>query len=116
MYRRVLTMQDISCVGQCSATVALPILSACGMEACILPTALLSTHTGGFGTPARLDGSAYGEQALEHYHALGVEFDCIYTGYLGGETAADADSSEADETESSSASDAQDSSSADSAE
>ena len=52
MYRRVLTMQDISCVGQCSTTVALPILSACGMEACILPTALLSTHTGGFGKPA----------------------------------------------------------------
>ena len=40
-------MQDISCVGQCSTTVALPILSACGLEACILPTALLSTHTGG---------------------------------------------------------------------
>lgn len=53
MYRRVLTMQDISCVGQCSTTVALPILSACGLEACILPTALLSTHTGGFGKPAR---------------------------------------------------------------
>ena len=46
---------------------------------------VLSTHTGGLGTPARLDGCAYGEQALEHYHALGVEFDCIYTGYLGGE-------------------------------
>lgn len=45
-------MQDISCVGQCSTTVALPILSACGLEACILPTALLSTHTGGFGKPA----------------------------------------------------------------
>ena len=50
-----------------------------------LPTVVLSTHTGGLGTPARLDGCAYGEQALEHYHALGVEFDCIYTGYLGGE-------------------------------
>ena len=71
MYRRVLTMQDISCVGQCSTTVALPILSACGLEACILPTALLSTHTGGFGTPARLDGCAYGEAALEHYRELG---------------------------------------------
>ncbi len=62
MYRRVLTMQDISCVGQCSTTVALPILSACGLEACILPTALLSTHTGGFGKPAvvHFDGGADG--------------------------------------------------------
>ena len=46
---------------------------------------VLSTHTGGLGTPARLDGCAYGEAALEHYHALGLDFDCIYTGYLGGE-------------------------------
>ena len=47
-YKRVLTVQDISCVGQCSLTVALPILSACGLETCILPSAVLSTHTGGF--------------------------------------------------------------------
>ena len=45
-------MQDISCVGQCSMTVALPILTLCGMETCILPSAVLSTHTGGFGKPA----------------------------------------------------------------
>ena len=51
-YKRILTIQDISCVGQCSMTVALPILSACGHETCTLPTALLSTHTGGFGKPA----------------------------------------------------------------
>ena len=50
-YRRILTVQDISCVGQCSITVALPILSACGHETCILPSAVLSTHTGGFGMP-----------------------------------------------------------------
>ena len=51
-YKRILTIQDISCVGQCSLTVALPVLSACGHETCVLPTALLSTHTGGFGKPA----------------------------------------------------------------
>ena len=51
-YRRILTIQDISCLGQCSMTVALPILSACGHETCILPAALLSTHTGGFTNPA----------------------------------------------------------------
>ena len=45
---RILTVQDISCVGQCSATVALPVISACGVEACIMPSAILSTHTGGF--------------------------------------------------------------------
>ena len=47
-YKRILTIQDISCVGQCSMTVALPILSACGLETAILPSAVLSTHTGGF--------------------------------------------------------------------
>ena len=47
-YKKILTIQDISCVGQCSLTVALPILSACGMETCILPSAILSTHTAGF--------------------------------------------------------------------
>ena len=47
-YQKILTVQDISCVGQCSLTVALPILSAAGMETCILPSAVLSTHTAGF--------------------------------------------------------------------
>ena len=46
---------------------------------------VLSTHTGGLGTPARLDGAAYGLAALKHYRELGVEFACIYPGYLGGE-------------------------------
>ena len=47
-YKRVLTIQDISCVGQCSLTVALPIISACGVETGIIPSAILSTHTAGF--------------------------------------------------------------------
>ena len=47
-YPKILTIQDISCVGQCSLTAALPILSAMGAETCILPSAVLSTHTGGF--------------------------------------------------------------------
>lgn len=72
-------------MGRCSLAVILPVLSVMGVQPVALPTVVLSTHTGGLGTPARLDGCAYGEQALEHYHALGVEFDCIYTGYLGGE-------------------------------
>ena len=47
-YKRILTIQDISCVGQCSLTVALPIISACGIETSVLPSAVLSTHTAGF--------------------------------------------------------------------
>ena len=72
-YKRILTIQDISCVGQCSMTVALPILSACGHETCILPTAVLSTHTGGFGKPVvqhlAVDGM------WRHWKEQGINFD-----------------------------------------
>lgn len=82
-YKRILTIQDISCVGQCSMTVALPILSACGHETCILPTALLSTHTGGFGRPEiiHLDGAL--ENICRHWQENGIAFDGILVGYLG---------------------------------
>ena len=83
--KRVLCIHDLSGVGRCSLSVILPVLSVMGVQPVALPTVVLSTHTGGFGTPARLDGCAYGEAALEHYHQLGLDFDCIYTGYLGGE-------------------------------
>lgn len=80
-YKRILTIQDISCVGQCSMTVALPILSACGHETCILPTAVLSTHTGGFGKPVvqhiQVDGM------WQHWKEQGITFDAILVGYLG---------------------------------
>lgn len=85
MYKRVLTMQDISCLGQCSMTVALPILSACGLETCVLPTAILSTHTGGFGEVSFRDLSAEVEQILHQWDRLEMDFDAIYTGYLGTE-------------------------------
>lgn len=85
MYKRVLTMQDISCLGQCSMTVALPILSACGLETCVLPTAILSTHTGGFGEVSFRDLSAEVEQILHQWDRLEIDFDAIYTGYLGTE-------------------------------
>lgn len=89
-YKRILTIQDISCVGQCSMTVAMPILSACGHETCILPTALLSTHTGGFGKPAvtHLDGSL--EAIWQHWKASGITFDGILVGYLGSVAAVEA--------------------------
>lgn len=83
--KKVLCIHDLSGVGRCSLSVILPVLTAMGLQPVALPTVVLSTHTGGLGTPARLDGCAYGEAALEHYRALGLSFDCIYSGYLGGE-------------------------------
>lgn len=82
-YRRILTVQDISCVGQCSITVALPILSACGHETCILPSAVLSTHTGGFGPAHIKDLTEDFAGILEHWQDQKFTFDAIYTGYLG---------------------------------
>lgn len=82
-YKRILTIQDISCVGQCSLTVALPILSACGHETCILPTALLSTHTGGFGKPAVVRFSEGLTEIWQHWRRCGISFDAILVGYLG---------------------------------
>lgn len=86
-YKRILTTQDISCVGQCSLTVALPVLSACGHETCVLPTALLSTHTGGFGKPAIAPLSSALPEIVEHWKQNGITFDLILTGYLGSVSA-----------------------------
>ena len=83
--KKILCIHDLSGVGRCSLAVILPVLSVMGFQPVALPTVVLSAHTGGLGTPARLDGSAYGMAALEHYQALELQFDCIYTGYLGGE-------------------------------
>jgi len=82
-YKRILTIQDISCVGQCSMTVALPILSVCGHETCILPTALLSTHTGGFGKPAVVHFGSALDDFRNHWQENQITFDCILVGYLG---------------------------------
>ena len=83
MYKKVLTLQDISCVGQCSLTVALPILSACGMETVILPSAILSTHTAGFKGFTFRDLTEDLDLITDHWAKEGISFDCFYTGYLG---------------------------------
>lgn len=83
--KKVLCIHDLSGYGRCSLAVILPVLAVMGVQPVALPTVVLSTHTGGFGQPARLDGAAYGQAALRHYHQLGLDFDLIYTGYLGGE-------------------------------
>lgn len=82
-YKRILTIQDISCVGQCSMTVAHPILSACGHETCMLPTALLSTHTGGFGKPQVIHLDSCLDGFVQHWQENRITFDAILTGYLG---------------------------------
>ena len=82
-YQRILTIQDISCVGQCSMTVALPILSACGHETAILPSAVLSTHTGGFSGFTVRDLAPDMPAIEAHWCKEGLKFNAIYTGYLG---------------------------------
>lgn len=82
-YKKILTIQDISCVGQCSLTVALPILSACGMETCVLPSAVLSTHTAGFSGFTFRDLTDDMPAIQKHWQKEGIKFDGIYTGYLG---------------------------------
>ena len=83
MQKRIITIQDISCVGRCSLTVALPIISAAGIEASILPTAILSTHTGGFTGYTFRDLTADIEPIVAHWQSLNLPADAVYTGYLG---------------------------------
>lgn len=82
-YQRILSVQDISCIGQCSMAVALPILSCCGHEAVMLPTAVLSTQTGVFGQPHVRDISGDIPAISEHWAREGIMFDAVLTGYLG---------------------------------
>lgn len=80
---KALSVQDISCLGQCSNTVIMPILSAAGLETVMLPTALLSTHTGGFQGYTFLDLTEEMKKILLHLSALPWKFDYLCTGYLG---------------------------------
>lgn len=80
--KRVLTIQDISCLGKCSLTIALPVISALGVETVILPTAVLSTHTM-FKNFTCKDLSDQIEPITRHWKDEDVKFDAIYTGYLG---------------------------------
>lgn len=82
-YKKILTIQDISCLGQCSLTVALPVISACGVEACVLPSAVLSTHTGGFTGYTFRDLTEDMPAIKDHWVKENITFSAIYTGYLG---------------------------------
>ncbi|MBR2498343.1 MAG: pyridoxamine kinase [Clostridia bacterium] len=80
--KRILTIQDISCVGKCSLTVALPIISACGVETSVLPTAVLSTHTA-FSSFTFRDLTDDIKNISNEFTKQNISFDALYTGYLG---------------------------------
>lgn len=82
MQKRILCINDISCMGKCSLTVALPVISAMGIEAVAMPTAILSAHTV-FEGYTFYDTTAQMQEAFSHFDKLGESFDAIYTGYLG---------------------------------
>ena len=79
--RQVLTVQDLSCLGKCSLTVALPVLSAMGCSCSVLPTAVLSTHTA-FPQPYVRDLTGDKEPIMQHWQRIGAGFDAILVGYL----------------------------------
>ena len=80
---RVVTIQDISCFGQCALTAALPVISACGIETVVIPTAVLSTHPTGFSGFTCRDLGDDIPAIAAHWKSLGLTFDAVYTGYLG---------------------------------
>jgi len=80
--KRLLTIQDISCVGQCSTTVALPLVSACGVECAILPPAMLSNHTGGFKIWSFVDLTSELKKVEAKWIEQEIVFDAFYTGYV----------------------------------
>ncbi|MDC7952514.1 pyridoxamine kinase [Liquorilactobacillus mali] len=83
MKKSILISQDLSCAGQVSMSVALPILGALGFSPTVLPTAILSTHTGGFGKNTYLDLSSEMEKIIAHWETVPLSFSAVYLGYLG---------------------------------
>lgn len=87
--KRVAAINDISCFGKASLTTIIPILSVMGHEVCPMPTSVLSSHTGGLGKPAFVDLSNFMIEAKEHWKKLNIDFQCIYSGYLGNSNQVD---------------------------
>jgi Pyridoxal/pyridoxine/pyridoxamine kinase len=81
--KRIAAIHDISGVGKCSLTVALPIISAAGVECSVIPTAVLSTHTGGFEGFTFRDLTEDMKPIAEHWKKENIKFDAFYSGYLG---------------------------------
>ncbi|MEG2203926.1 MAG: pyridoxamine kinase, partial [Oscillospiraceae bacterium] len=87
--KRIAAIHDLSGFGRCSLTVILPVLSVMGLQVCPVPTAVLSTHTGGLGEVEMRDLTDYLVGALGHYRRIGLEFECVYSGFLGSEAQID---------------------------
>ena len=83
--KRVAAIHDLSGFGRCSLSVIMPTLSAMGIQVCPVPTAILSSHTGGLGEVEFRDLTDFTLPCLEHYKRLELEFECIYSGFLGSE-------------------------------
>ena len=83
--RRIGVISDISCVGRCSATAALPIYAVAGIHGNVIPTALFSTQTGGYTGYTYRDLSEDMMGIVRHFKELDLKFDLLYTGYLTGE-------------------------------
>ncbi len=81
--KRVAAIHDLSGFGRASLSVIIPILSKMGIQVCPIPTAILSTHTGGFKNYSMIDLTDRMEEYIDHWRRLGIEFDCIYSGFLG---------------------------------
>lgn len=79
---KIAAIHDISCYGRAALATIIPILSSMGNQVCPLPTAVLSTHTDGFGKPAIRDLSDFIHEAKDHWKKLNLDFQCIYSGYL----------------------------------
>lgn len=82
---RVAAIHDLSGFGRCSISVILPVLSAMGVQVCPVLTAVLSAHTGGLGDVVFRDLTDYIHPTLEHYKKLGIDFEAVYSGFLGSE-------------------------------
>lgn len=82
---RVVAIHDLSGFGRCSLSVILPILSVMGAQVCPVPTAALSSHTGGLGDVAMLDLTDFILPCLNHYKSLNIDFECIYSGFLSSQ-------------------------------
>lgn len=82
---RIAAIHDLSGFGRCSLSVIIPTLSAMGMQVCSLPTAVLSTHTGGFDGYTFVDLTDTMDAYAAHWKSLGISFDCIYSGFLGSQ-------------------------------
>ncbi|MCL2076815.1 MAG: pyridoxamine kinase [Oscillospiraceae bacterium] len=87
--KKIAAIHDLSGFGRCSLTVIIPVLSAMGIQVCPVPTAVLATHTGGFGKVIMRDLTDFIPDCLERYKALGISFDAVYSGFLASESQID---------------------------